>query len=107
MTMAARFPGTCTVCGCHIRPGQSIDWQAGAGARHATCRVGKNKIGGGRTPAAAPAPRRAAASRAPLYGTCDSCGAHGRLVSRTDSSGIRGHVCDACGRQSAAERSYY
>jgi hypothetical protein len=35
--MAARFPGTCTVCGESIKQGSRILWQKGEGAWHERC----------------------------------------------------------------------
>lgn len=40
MTITAKFPGTCTVCGRHIGVGDKIEWQKGEGSRHAACAPG-------------------------------------------------------------------
>jgi len=44
MTMQAKFPGTCSACGCRFSTGTPIEWERGRGARHATtaqCDVAK------------------------------------------------------------------
>lgn len=56
MTITAKFPGKCTVCGGAIRPGQQIEWRKGAGSHHASC--------GAADPAPAAKPPRARKSPA-------------------------------------------
>ncbi len=37
MTIKARYPSQCAVCGGAIAPGDAIEWTRGSRARHTTC----------------------------------------------------------------------
>lgn len=63
MTITAKFPGKCEVCGGKIRPGDRIEWKKGAGSRHEACATGA--AAQQPTQAAARAPRKPSAPRAP------------------------------------------
>lgn len=39
MTIIAKYPGKCSVCGAAIQVGQQIEWEKGKGSAHATCPV--------------------------------------------------------------------
>jgi hypothetical protein len=71
-TMAARYPGKCSVCSGHISVGDQIEWTKGEGARHVDCSsVGTTSVPAGVQPvilATAADRRRRLAIRAAVRG---------------------------------------
>ena len=122
MTMRAKFPGRCKVCGQTIRVGEEIEWTKESGAKHVRCPQAQEKA-----PAAASAPVALVAGGARREsgtnrksGHCERCGAwlqagKGRLQyceydtgcpKHHDTSGYHLYCLDAeaCGKAAAEAR---